>query len=437
MTKRQQDPFPALQSRRIVRDWRILCAEIGERRAGTAAESRAADFIVGRLKSAGCDRARCEPFPCTSLRGARVRVAVREGSRWRPVLGTILAGAPGTRPVAGELVWLEMPENAHRLEPGSLRGRIAAIFGSLPTNVKHHRLLVAAEPAVVIHIDERLPFAWTKNDGVYPHWVKRHGMPPIITIPYTEAWRWRRDGVQRVRVEASVRLEQGTSQNVMAELPGTNPRLPAILLTAHHDTQAGNPGADDNGSGVMCLLELARVLAPRPRRRTLRFISFGTEEQLSVGSAAYVRAHPDEAADAGLVVNFDSVSSPLGHCELSCVGRDALARHAKKSLADLGRDVVLRREVTPFADNFPFNWAGVPSLWFMRTNFPGGRWQHHSVNDNLENVSAAEVVRLLRAAAPLIDRLAGQTRWPFAPGLPAAQRAAARKLGRELFGFSP
>ncbi len=49
MTKRQQDPFPALQSRRIVRDWRILCAEIGERRAGTAAESRAADFIVGRL----------------------------------------------------------------------------------------------------------------------------------------------------------------------------------------------------------------------------------------------------------------------------------------------------------------------------------------------------------------------------------------------------
>jgi Zn-dependent M28 family amino/carboxypeptidase len=47
------------------------------------------------------------------------------------------------------------------------------------------------------------------------------------------------------------------------------------------------------------VLELARLLQPRPRRRTIRLISFGAEEQLSVGSTAYVRAHREETATRG------------------------------------------------------------------------------------------------------------------------------------------
>ena len=43
--------------------------------------------------------------------------------------------------------------------------------------------------AVLSAFDDRLPFPWTKNDGVYPYWVKRHGMPPTLTVPYAEACR--------------------------------------------------------------------------------------------------------------------------------------------------------------------------------------------------------------------------------------------------------
>ncbi|MFO1448269.1 MAG: hypothetical protein U1F61_08950 [Opitutaceae bacterium] len=39
------------------------------------------------------------------------------------------------------------------------------------------------------------------------------------------------------------------------------------------------------------------------------------------------------------------------------------------------------------------------------------------------------------AVAPLVDDLAGDERWPFAAGVPVAQRAEARRLGRALFGF--
>jgi Zn-dependent M28 family amino/carboxypeptidase len=259
-------------------------------------------------------------------------------------------------------------------------------------------------------------------------------MPPTLTVPYAVGWRWRREGMRDLKVCIDVDLVEGESQNVVAELPGRSPELPEIILTAHHDTQSGNVGADDNASGVVCLLALARAIAGACWRRTVRIVSFGAEEQLSVGSFAYVRAHRVDPSRVGLVINIDSVSSPLGHWVMSVPGNVALARHAQRRLAARGLDVTVQPEINPFSDQFPFNRVGVPSLWFMRPNFPGGRWQHHSVHDSLENVSIVEVQRLLRAVHPLVTGLASQTRWPFPSELPSRERALARKLGRELFG---
>ncbi len=420
-------------------DWRMLCETIGERRAGTTEEAHAAGFIAHRFRDAGIENVGVELFPCLSLRAAKAEVHERRGRAWRRVDARPLVGAPATpggRAVTGPLVWLEMPEGARILRPGSLRGKILALFGPLPTSLPLHRKLLAAAPLAVIHVDDRLPFAWVKNDGVYPYWAREHGMLPTLTVPYLEAWRWRRDGVREIKVRVAVDLREAASQNVVAEITGTAPDLPAVVLSAHHDTQCNNPGADDNASGVVCLLALARTLATaRPRRRrTIRLISFGTEEQLSVGSAAYVRRHRVTPRDVGLVINFDSVSSPLGHVALSVAGAPALARFSTGKLAAGGLDVAVQPEIIPFSDQFPFNRAGVPSLWFMRGNFPGGRWQHHSVHDTLENVSLAEVQRLLRAVHPLIVDLAGRRAWPFAVQMPAELQAQARRLGRELYG---
>ena len=419
------------------RDWRKLCTEIGERRAGTVAERRAVDYIAAEFVKAGLPDVRLEAFPCTSVRRATAQVHEQTGRRWRRVVAAPLVGAPGTsagRAIEGELVWLELPEESSRLRPGSLRGRILAWFGPLPTDVMVHQRLLAAQPAAVIHVDERLPFSWVKNDGVYPFWTHAHGMPTTLTVPYTDAWRWRRDGVKRLRVRVTVDQVETPSHNVVAELPGRSPELPAIALTAHHDTQCGNPGADDNASGVVCLLALARSLVGRRSRRTIRFLSFGTEEQLSVGAAAYVRAHEVTPSRVGLVINFDSVSSPLGHFVLSVAGHDKLSRHAAEAVLARGLAVQVQQEITPFADMFPFNRVGVPSLYFLRSNFPGGRWQHHSQHDTLENISTEPVARLLNAIAPLVVRLSGQNAWPFPTGLPASQRRLARQLGRDLLG---
>lgn len=428
----------APDSKTLMRDWRVLCDEIGERRAGSPAERRAAEFIAGRFAALGLARIVTEEFPCTSLARARSRVEARVGAKWRTVESEVLVGAPGTagkKAIEGEIVWLELPENMPRLTRGSLRGKFAVLFGPLPTRVEQHRRLVAAEPVAVIHVDERLPFTWAKSDGVYPAWVKRHGMPPMATVPYTEAWQWRLAGVHRLRVKIDVSLRAARSQNVIGEIPGREPRLPALVLTAHHDTQCGNPGADDNASGVVALLALAQLLAGKPHRRTIRFISFGCEEQLSVGAAAYLRTHRAEMSAHGLVVNFDSIASSLGHLELWRTGADPLGAFALRHLARADVHVRTSAEVTPFFDTFPFNAGGVPSLCFYRSNFSGGRWQHHSRHDTLVNVSADEVLRLVRALAPLVQDLARRRTWPFPRAFPEAQQREVRRLAAELFDF--
>jgi hypothetical protein len=91
-------------------------------------------------------------------------------------------------------------------------------------------------------------------------------MPTTVAMAYLDAWRWRMAGVNRVRLSASVQLEAARSPTVSAVLPGRDPALPEILVLAHHDTQAGNVGADDNASGVVALLEIARQLAQRRQR---------------------------------------------------------------------------------------------------------------------------------------------------------------------------
>ena len=302
--------FPTPVLRTLRRDWSVLCETIGERRAGSPAERRAAGFMAERFTALGFSSVGVEEFPCLSLQRGRSRVAAKTGGKWNAVESEVLVGTPGTPggcAVEGEGVWLELPEQLPALTPGCLRGKIAVLFGPLPTEVEQHRRLVAAAPAAVIHVDERLPFSWAKSDGVYPTWVRRHGMPTIVTVPYTAAWQWRVAGVRRLRVQAEVTLRAATSQNVVAELTGRAPHLPALVLTAHHDTQCGNPGADDNASGVVALLALAQMLAGRTHRRTIRFISFGCEEQLSVGAAAYVQAHrATMAAHNALAAGFDA-----------------------------------------------------------------------------------------------------------------------------------
>ena len=85
--------------------------------------------------------------------------------------------------------------------------------------------------------------------------------------------------------------------NVLAKIEGTTEKQQIILLSAHLDhlgVKNGQtyPGADDDGSGTVAVMELARALATQTRpRRTVVFALWGSEETGLVG-ARYFLKHP-------------------------------------------------------------------------------------------------------------------------------------------------
>jgi Zn-dependent M28 family amino/carboxypeptidase len=89
--------------------------------------------------------------------------------------------------------------------------------------------------------------------------------------------------------------------NIEGTLDGSSHPDEILLIGAHYDTVGGCPGANDNGTGVAALLELARRFAGRPQPRTIRFVAFVNEEPpffqtAQMGSLVYAlaaRAHGD------------------------------------------------------------------------------------------------------------------------------------------------
>ena len=75
-----------------------------------------------------------------------------------------------------------------------------------------------------------------------------------------------------------------TFPNVIGVLPGTVCPDTAFIVGAHYDTVGGSPGADDNGSGVAAVLEIARVISSESFQPSIEFVGFAFEEQGLVGS---------------------------------------------------------------------------------------------------------------------------------------------------------
>jgi hypothetical protein len=101
-------------------------------------------------------------------------------------------------------------------------------------------------------------------------------------------------------------IQAGTTENVLARLPGTDPSGKAFLLAAHYDSVPTGPGATDNGSGVATALETLRALkAGPPLHNDVIFLFTDGEERGLLGARAFVEQHP-WAGDVGVVLNLDT-----------------------------------------------------------------------------------------------------------------------------------
>ena len=69
-----------------------------------------------------------------------------------------------------------------------------------------------------------------------------------------------------------------TVNNLEAEQTGSSLSEEIVIIGAHYDSVLGSPGANDNASGVACILEVARLIAGQKLKRTVRVVAFVNEE---------------------------------------------------------------------------------------------------------------------------------------------------------------
>ncbi|MBN1834333.1 MAG: M28 family peptidase [Spirochaetales bacterium] len=422
---------------RIRRELEILAEEIGVRLAGSEGEGRAVDFVADRLRTSGA-RVRVEEFPVRQRSVQSEELEVRIDGAWQRFPCSLFSNTPGTGGQWREapLCYFEAPAEYARGDLSHLRGRAVVHLGSHIESREQYRRLMDAQPAFLLFVDVRYPGDVPLADGMFPAYTAALGAVPTVNVPYMAAWSWRERGASAARLRVAGGMTEGVSHNVVADLPGREDGGELLILGGHHDTQADSPGADDNATGTVAVLELARLLAPvTPLRRSLRLVSFGAEEQLSVGSAEHVRRHRRELEARGaLMLNFDSFGSHLGWFELSAAGPAGMTEHLRERFAERGLYTAVSTAVMPYADHFPFAAAGVPAATLIRWNCKAGRFFHHRPDDDLSRVSPELIGRVIDASAALLVDLAERETLPFPREVPADQAQAAARYWDDLFG---
>jgi Zn-dependent M28 family amino/carboxypeptidase len=112
--------------------------------------------------------------------------------------------------------------------------------------------------------------------------------------------------------------ELRTARNLIAELPGEESASDApatiVLIGAHYDTVPDCPGANDNGTGVAALIEIARALTGGGERptNTLRFVAFVNEEppyfnEGTMGSQHHARQARQRGDDIIAMLSLETI----------------------------------------------------------------------------------------------------------------------------------
>ena len=415
---------------------RTLTEDIGIRLAGSAGERNAADYIAEQLRSVGTE-AHVEDFDVRERAVEEEHLEVHVNGEWQTFACSLLGNALGTdgKTLEAPVVFFASETEYHRKDLSLLSGKAVVHLGTHIETADHYRRLVEAKPAFVIFVDVRYPGTVATADGMFPAYTHAYGALPIVSVAFMDAWDWQEKDATDARLRVVGGMRDSSSGNVIAELPGTDPDAGMLFVGAHHDTQAGSVGADDNAVGVATMLELTRALIDVPRKRTIRLISFGAEEHLSAGSAAYVRKHREELRRHGkFMLNFDACGSLLGWTELSCCGPDEMGKYLNSFFVNQDEYATVKNELVPYADHFPFAACGIPTAWLGRSNCTAGRFFHHRPDDTMSRVSIPLVSKLANISRECLARIAVADPLPFPTRVPQDVQIEIENKWQEFFG---
>jgi hypothetical protein len=174
--------------------------------------------------------------------------------------------------------------------------------------------------------------------------------------------------------------------NILVRLKGKG-RGKALLLAGHYDTVPSSPGASDDGSAVVVMLETLRAVLAGPPLDNDLICLFSDGEELGLqGAKAFVFAHP-WARDAGLVLNFEARgnSGPALMFETSDKNGWLVRQFAEADPDPVGSSLSyeLYKLLPNSTDLTIFKEAGFAGLNFA---FINGSDVYHTANDSVHTI---------------------------------------------------
>lgn len=290
---------------------------------------QAAEFMLMRAKEYGLQDAHAEQFPIDSkihygLMRSHLAWHAEAASLWELQPEHTLLGDWATEPIRladyshtadadASLVDVGQGTSEADYAGKEVRGTIILADGVLATV---QRMAVMQHGAVGIVSDmPNQTTAWSGLDTSIVRWGHLDALLPngfafMVSPATATALRAQLISGRPVILSAHVKAEvtNGHWTVVTATIPGTDPHAGEVVYSCHLDHQ--RPGANDNASGCVTILESARVLIrligsgkiPRPAR-TLRFI-WGPEVE---GTMAFLSEHPDIRRSLRADVHMDMV----------------------------------------------------------------------------------------------------------------------------------
>jgi hypothetical protein len=213
------------------------------------------------------------------------------------------------------------------------------------------------------------------------------------------------------QIFASGYIIGGAVENILVRLPGSDPEG-AILLLAHYDSTPGGPGAADNGSGVVTILELLRALQAGPQlRQDVIFLFADGEEPGTIGARAFIEQHP-WVEDVICVINLDTITHAPPTLLRTSGGDGAWIQAWSRSGATRSAFLSLPYHLfgRSLTDLSPFENAGVPGADFAAT---GAFTELHTSEDRIEVVSPASLQQTGEQLLALVRYLGDQDRLEF------------------------
>jgi hypothetical protein len=290
-----------------------LTTEVGQRLAGTEAEARARDWAVKRLKALGFANVHIETYDMPVWRrGVETAEVV---APFPQKLAVAALGNSVSTPAQGittEIVGFDGMEQLQAADPAAVRGKIVFVnhamavqqdggsYGEIGVIRRSGPSVAAGKGAAAIVIRSigtdrhRVPHTGVQD------WAA--GVQPIpaaaLSVPDAEQLARILARGKPVTLHLTIGAGpagRGQSGNVIAEVPGRDPKAGVVLVGGHLDSWDLGTGAIDDGAGVAITAAAAKRImdAGRPLR-TIRVVWFGAEEVGGLGGQAYARAHGSE-----------------------------------------------------------------------------------------------------------------------------------------------